>query len=437
MTTEETKPSVSALDAESLPRHRWYFFKEAFSPAVVNHAIQDAKLDSSAIVFDPFSGSGTTCLAAGLAGMRGIGTEVNPFLHFVAKTKALNVSLDEFDNAIKLASDGASKGKESPLLKFSTFSEQAQTAIRRKKWLFDSKILNSFEGAKQNILSVSAPVKSLIDLCLIGAAMDNSNAVKDGKCLRYKKNWESFNLNKDNFIESFNQRTAIVREDLEKTSKININASITQGDSRQIDALENFDLCVTSPPYLNSFDYTDVYRPELFLSGYVSTLDDLRTLRFSTLRSHVQVAWENPTRNDFGHCYIEAMKELKEAETSLAQQEKKLWNKKLPNMIQAYFEDMEQVLFRLRQKAQPHASTWLVVSTSAYAGVEIPVDLILADIASKCGWFLRKITVLRHLKRVAGQQWDKLSERENHEGPHLRESLVILDASNQKFKTIK
>ena len=27
---------------------------------------------------------------------------------------------------------------------------------------------------------------------------------------------------------------------------------------------KQFKLCVTSPPYLNSFDYTDVYRPELF-----------------------------------------------------------------------------------------------------------------------------------------------------------------------------
>ena len=37
------------------------------------------------------------------------------------------------------------------------------------------------------------------------------------------------------------------------------------------DSFAGFKLCVTSPPYLNSFDYTDIYRPELFLGGFVQS----------------------------------------------------------------------------------------------------------------------------------------------------------------------
>jgi hypothetical protein len=97
-------------------------------------------------------------------------------------------------------------------------------------------------------------------------------------------------------------------------------------------------------------------------------------------------------------------------------------------MIQAYFEDMSFVLKRLKKRAKPHASVWLVVSTSSYAGVEIPVDLIIADIAVKSGWFLREVQVMRHLRRVAGQQWHELNDRGHPNGPHLRESLVVFDA---------
>jgi hypothetical protein len=96
-------------------------------------------------------------------------------------------------------------------------------------------------------------------------------------------------------------------------------------------------------------------------------------------------------------------------------------------MVQAYFEDIKAVLSSLRQRASDQGSVWLVVSTSAYAGVEIPVDLIIGDVATRCGWFLKEVAVLRYLDRLAGQQWTELSAREN--GPRLRESLVHLQAT--------
>lgn len=83
-------PSVSALDSAGYSRHRWYFFKEGFSPAIVDHAIEDAGLQDGSLVLDPFCGSGTVPLEAALKGFRGHGIEVNPFLAFVARTKLLS-----------------------------------------------------------------------------------------------------------------------------------------------------------------------------------------------------------------------------------------------------------------------------------------------------------------------------------------------------------
>ena len=64
---------------------------------------------------------------------------------------------------------------------------------------------------------------------------------------------------------------------------------------------------------------------------------------------------------------------------------------------------------------------WLVVSTSAYGGVHIPVDLIVADAANQAGFDLEGVYKLRHL-RAAGQQWKQFKIV----APPLRESLVIL-----------
>lgn len=94
-------------------------------------------------------------------------------------------------------------------------------------------------------------------------------------------------------------------------------------------------------------------------------------------------------------------------------------------MLVAYFEDMRRVLAGLLEKADSKAAVWIVVSTSAYVGVEIPVDLIIADIASRDGWFLREVGVLRYL-RTAGQHWDRFKGCVES-GPRLRESVIILD----------
>ena len=88
-------------------------------------------------------------------------------------------------------------------------------------------------------------------------------------------------------------------------------------------------------------------------------------------------------------------------------------------MVSSYFYDMEIVLKESYRVAKENAQLWFVVSTSAYAGVEIPVDLILADIASKQGWNLVSVNALRKL-RTSSQCVDDDLQRVK-----LRESLII------------
>ena len=88
-------------------------------------------------------------------------------------------------------------------------------------------------------------------------------------------------------------------------------------------------------------------------------------------------------------------------------------------MINSYFYDMENIIGESYRAAKNGASLWFVVSTSAYAGVEIPVDLVLADIATKKGWELINVNALRKLRtssQCANEEIRKI---------RLRESLII------------
>lgn len=103
-------------------------------------------------------------------------------------------------------------------------------------------------------------------------------------------------------------------------------------------------------------------------------------------------------------------------------------------MIKAYFEDMQRILEGLRKKADINASVWLIVSTSAYAGVEVPVDLILAEIGQRAGWFLREVGVLRYL-RSASQHVKHVEEKDRKSVP-LRESVVIFDSTVKRTRKV-
>jgi DNA modification methylase len=410
----------TAEDSSSLPRHRWYVIKEGFSPAVFKAAAASVELLKEDTVLDPFCGSGTVPLSASLAGHTAYGIEVNPFLAFVSRTKLSRGSASVVRRHLPTVQSGIKGGAKSQLASFSTFSENKGST----KWLFNKPVLRSFEGGWTSAVECPQPARDLLLLALLGAAMDNCNATADGKCLRYRKDWKTVRFGRPSFEEAFEARVDRICTDLKLPDTPRVDSNIFGGDARKVMSSDGqrFKLCVTSPPYLNSFDYSDVYRPELFLGKFVESNAELAAIRKTTIRSHVQTNWEKPEGASFGQLFTNVMKDVNSRSEIL-------WDRRIPLMIQAYFEDMERVLLRLRRLAEPGASVWIVVATSAYAGVEVPVDFIIAEIAERSGWFLSDVGVIRHL-RSSGQHVNKLGE-EVTRALHLRESVVILKTSKR------
>jgi DNA modification methylase len=393
-----------------LPRYRWYSYKEGFSPKLVEEAINLVDLSRNDYIIDPFNGNGTVTLTASKNNIKSIGIEVNPFVAFISYVKLNRSIKQDFIKNIDSILNASKNERNSGLLTFSTFTELANN----KKWLFNSEILKSFESGWYATNKLTQDNQELFRLALIGATMDNCNAIKDGKCLKYRPNWESRNYSKEDFIYSLSLRLTQISQDLEE-SVITRKAKIINDDSRI--ALQRisqkFKLCLTSPPYLNSFDYTDIYRPELFLGKFISNSVELKKLRFKTIRSHMEVQLPNPKFLSFGELFNNAIKSISNSAY--------LWDKQIPKMIQSYFEDMQRVLINLKRKALKDAQLWLVVANSIYVETEIPVDLILADIGSRNGWKLIKIEVLRNIQRRKTKYNGSINS--------VRESLIVFQNS--------
>jgi len=403
----------NAVDTKDLPRHRWYYYKEGFSPTLVKTAIERYNLHTNNIIIDPFNGSGTVTLTAAENNIPSIGMEVNPFTSFVASTKAKNTHLKKLTELFERTLKRIEASNVSELEKYSTFSELSG----KEKWLFNLDVLRAFSGGLKFLEDKKSNAKNILKLALLSSIMKNSNAKKDGKCLRYKTNWQNLNYNKSTFIETFKKEYYLIQEDI-KNVKIKINPEIYTIDSRKgINEInKKFDLAITSPPYLNTFDYTDIYRPELLLGRFIKDSYSLYRLRINTVRSHIQAKWNLPNVNGI-ECIL-----LKDIYQRLNSKKEKLMDSKIPLMILAYFEDMKIVFQQLAMKANKNAHLWIVVANSAYANEEIPVDLVLTDIAAKNGWKLQEIGVLREIRKRKTKYSPDITK--------LRESIIILEKNN-------
>lgn len=415
----QNKDFYNFISTSEQPRHQWYYFKEGFSTKLIKEAIAAYPKKTKLKILDPFSGSGTTVLTSSLLGHSGVGIEVNPFLHFTSEIKTKSWDVNSKENLVDLESiiKNSRPGSFSKLEGFSTFTNKDGL----DKWLFNTSVLRRYNSVRENIEKEIEPeLRPLFSFASLIAAMDCSNVKKDGKSVRYKKNWVETAYSGADFERRFRELFLKIVTDLEVSPISHKNQpEIHLSDSRsklgdKTFKEDGFDLVITSPPYLNSFDYTDIYRPELFLGGFVKDNTELQNLRHQTLRSHVQIDW-NP-KIVYNSNYLTKFRDM------VAANKDQLWSKRIPLMIEAYFDDLATVLSEIKLRMKKGGQIWLVVSTSAYAGVHIPVDLIIGELGHELGLQLKGIHCLRYL-RTASQQYDQLKATK----APLRESLIILE----------
>ena len=172
--------------------------------------------------------------------------------------------------------------------------------------------------------------------------------------------------------------------------------TVLRGDAREVVADAGpTEFALFSPPYPNSFDYTDVYNVELWMLGYLRDKAGNRSLREGTLRSHVQIKRAYSSRA--------ASALLDETVGKLVDRRRALWDADIPEMVSAYFCDLATVMDGLHANMPPGASVMMVVGDSSYAGVMLDVGAIAAEVAASRGFRLRSLAPVRSM-RASPQQ---------------------------------
>ena len=431
---------VSGVEIASSPIHRWYAYKEGFSPQLPHVLLRLLPIDGVHTVGDVFAGVATTQLTLQFAEniTKTIGIEYSPFAHFVGKTKLRWSEVEP--KRLRRNAERLTK------FRLSSSNLPALTAFHDER-IFPSSVARALVSARDSIYGDDRLSDVERDCLLLGLANvieDVSGAMKDGRALRIvngrHRNFKALkprgNTSNSSDLRTIlsNQWLAMV-EDLQELSPmrrhIKATASHHNGDARQIKGIKlrgrrampdgSIDALIYSPPYLNCIDYTEVYKLELWLLEFIRNQEQFRNLRLGTLRSHPSV--EFPPTSHFDDHDSAVVKTILNLSAFVEEHHSR---PNMGRMIRNYFEDMFASFCEQIKVLRPGGVVACVVANSTFSrrhkaddgwheewSLPIASDLLLAKLAELAGF-------------VSVEIWDaRVLRPRNIKNGAARESVIV------------
>lgn len=407
---------------KTLPVHRWFSFKEGFSAQLIDWLSYRVPIDLTRVerILDPFCGAGTSLLSAQVSSatsphIQGIGIEYNPFIHSVAEAKLLWAQYDmrkikqTITRTLNEPTDGMGSGR------------LPQLSTIRNPLSFRRSVVRKLMAYREIILSDLGDSLEVKFLMLGWAAVIEraSGLRKDGRALRFREEYPPVSVRAELKSQWEQMRNDLAILETSRLAAQMRKMSVLRGDGRILSFPEiegsTFDLIVYSPPYLNNIDYSEVYKLELWLSGFVDSSKGFRQIRRGTLRSHpslrVSDAWllSGLPANSWAKRIVAAII------GAFPNDENLHWRSRL---VRAYAEDMLLSLLSQRKVLDSKGTIVCVVGNSLHCRapnrVPIATDLLIAALAREAGLRVKLLQIARQLPR---------RDSSNH---MLRESILVL-----------
>lgn len=248
--------------------HRYY---GKLIPAIPRAYIREFTEEGD-LVFDPFSGSGTTALEAKYLDRNFLGVEINPLSVLISKAKTNDYSFDKLDtlftffetNLIKEKSDIEANDIPFVINRDHWFKDYVQKDLVRLNRVAEKAIIELINKEEEK------KYRDLIDGTISAIIKNVSNAdtrhVFPGFSKRMRALEEQGKNEKDvfsTFLRALKRRI----KDIKAVGNHSVNINIIEGDSTNFNAKEyenSVDLVVTNPPYISSVRYAETLKLELY-----------------------------------------------------------------------------------------------------------------------------------------------------------------------------
>lgn len=283
--------------------HSLHPYPAKFIPQIPRRAIE-LWTKSGDLVYDPFNGCGTTVFEASLAGRRGVGTDNNAVAILASRAKTAIYSKDDLmvlGRFAAMAVGGLASAPPRPDL--------IPTNKNFHYW-FDTVTVERLAALKGLILAEEEPVRSLLMAVFSSIVVRVSYQDSD---TRYSRKLRE--VAADEVDSAFRSRLA---DTISRIPNAMVSGrgsvDVVQADSRDVPFIKDgsVSLIVTSPPYLNAYDYHKYHRQRLHWIGGDESVEFARDREIG---SHDEFTRNNATPDgyfrDMDACFAEWARVLK------------------------------------------------------------------------------------------------------------------------------
>nr|MDO8112859.1 DNA methyltransferase [Candidatus Sigynarchaeota archaeon] len=424
---------VSYQANKDAPFYRWFRYQEGFSAKLVNLLIADSGVKAGTVL-DPFAGLGTTLLSARENDIDSIGMELLPVGPFVFKARLLAEQVD-----ITVLKAGIKELKTLTLLNMPTSTDTDFKHVRITEKAFSNdteRKLNAFRYYLEHSVT-DASLREIFRFACLSILEKVSFTEKAGQFLRWdsksgKPKAEYTKTRIYPFEAALFTQLGNMVDDLQSFWRLDPRKKQARMDLRHGSNFELFqevpdrsiDLVISSPPYLNRYDYTRVYPLELAFLGVDEM--QIRQLRQSLLTCTV----ENREKIDFLKNLYATRGNLARFERAVDafnsiellshiiktfdefKQNEKLNNSNVFRLIKNYFFEHSFIIHEMARVLKDGGKIYYINDNVRFAGIVIPVDIILSEIAIKAGLRVKTIFKLPIGKGNSSQQMGTYGKEE-------------------------
>ena len=378
--------------------HRWFNFIAGFSPELVQASVRiGGRVPSNEIwLLDPFSGCGTAPLAARLLGVSAVAYEPHPFFAAISEAKANSPCYWGDLPSIHAA---LARGISSRNAHSLAVSASASAFLGKMFWKDDLIALYSARRELNESGFGAHPLAVLIlsrilDYCCFAATDGIYKAPTSPK--------RALTPN-----EALDKIFATLADDEHEARIAGGLVRIYEKSSERMDELDDdsIDVVVTSPPYLNNFDFAEMTRMYLYFWGLASSWGEITTRVRSRLIVNTTTALKGHKERQQAYRSTLPEKVRRAAdiavETLSARRKDRAGKKDYNLLVYPYLSQMQQILRETLRVLKPGASFHMMVSDAALYGVHLPTPQWLAQIMTECGF----LDVQCEMVRVRGHRW--------------------------------
>ncbi|MHA2132357.1 MAG: hypothetical protein ACW99J_00645 [Candidatus Thorarchaeota archaeon] len=359
--------------------HRWTDYLEGFSDSFVYETIDGFGLGKESVILDPFSGSGTVNVCAMMRGIESVGVEINPTIFRVLQAKTnWSTNPEKIRHTMKS-------------LDFSQEATISPPDFMKVERQFRPDVLQMILRIKEQVQGIEdAEIRKYFELAFMTILLPCSN-LKRSPSIGYDKKKEA-TVHEGLPVELFEKKVGEIAEDMEYVQ--GLGGSPPQCHIYNEDSMEfaiptdhTVDAVITSPPYLNSFDYVGNYKLEIGWMEDAHSTADFRALRDRMVlcdnvsRKMIRDYEEQPNLFE-----LDWVTYVTTATRPRMRERLGIRRRDYPVLIRKYFEDIHRVLCRIFDSMQPGGKVAWVVGDSLILDVYVPTDLITMMVAENVGF---------------------------------------------------